>query len=260
MPAVGRLKPIGVCYNKDMSGTQAYLKSPNYSKRRHGLRPDMVVIHYTGMATGEAAVARLCDPTAEVSAHYVIHEDGTTTPLVDEMHRAWHAGQGQWGWVKDVNSHSIGFELVNRGPESATPEFPNIQMQTLERILAEVLRRYRIPPERVIGHSDLAPGRKFDPGPYFDWKRLADKGLSIWTETEALDADWQGFRQAAKVFGYRAPPDDPKGWEAVLDAFRLRFRPEITGPLAGEDVGVITALAEKWPCARVDLGGPRSVL
>ena len=219
----------------------------------------MVVIHYTAMETAEAAVARLCDPQAEVSAHYVIAEDGSTTPLVSEDQRAWHAGAGNWGGVRDVNSHSIGFELANGGPDSAFPEFPEPQMQTLERILAEILRRRRIPPERVIGHSDMAPGRKSDPGPYFDWKRLADNGLSIWTEPKAAKPDWQTFRDAAEVFGYRAVDSDDQSWNDVLSAFRLRFRPRIFGPLDGVDVGMMVSLAKSWPCAQVNLGGPQSL-
>lgn len=240
-----------------MTGRAPYLRSPNCGPRRHGLPPDMVVIHYTAMETAEAAVARLCDPEAEVSAHYVIAEDGSTTPLVSEEQRAWHAGAGNWGGVRDVNSHSIGFELANGGPDSESPEFPEPQMQTLERILSEILRRRRIPPERVIGHSDMAPGRKSDPGPFFDWKRLAGKGLSVWPEPVASSADWRIFKRAADVFGYRAVDADDQAWNDVLSAFRLRFRPQITGPLDAVDVGVMVSLAENWPCAQVDLGGPQ---
>ena len=235
-------------------------RSPNFGERRHGGAPDLIVIHYTAMHTVEVAVDRLCDPAAEVSAHYVIAEDGRVFPLVSEDNRAWHAGEGQWGKVRDVNSHSIGIELANIGPDSFTPEFPEIQMETLERIVGELLRRRRIPKERVIGHSDMAPGRKCDPGPYFNWKRLAEKGLSIWAEAEANEVDWARFKRAAHLFGYRAPEDDVKGWEVVLDAFRLRFRPFHLGPLDARDVGTIEALAKEWPCANVDLGGPRQVV
>ncbi|MCP5071888.1 MAG: N-acetylmuramoyl-L-alanine amidase [Rhodobacteraceae bacterium] len=209
----------------------------------------MVVIHYTAMESTAAAVERLCDPVAEVSAHYLIGEDGSTYPLVSEDLRAWHAGAGAWGRARDVNSHSIGFELANKGPDSDAPEFPEAQMQTLERILGEILLRRRIPPERVIAHSDMAPGRKSDPGPYFDWKRLADKGLSVWVDAAPAEVDWTVFRSAAEVFGYRATDSDDQSWLLVLEAFRLRFRPGVRGPLDGQDVGTIVALAEKWPCA-----------
>ena len=125
---------------------------------------------------------RLCDPEAEVSAHYVIAQDGALTQLVDEADRAWHAGAGQWGWVTDVNSHSIGIELDNSGRDMP---FPEGQMRCLERLLVSILDRHKIPAERVIGHSDMAPGRKQDPGPCFDWKRLAEKGLSVWANPGA---------------------------------------------------------------------------
>ncbi|KAB7610527.1 N-acetylmuramoyl-L-alanine amidase [Amylibacter sp. SFDW26] len=217
----------------------------------------MVVIHYTAMQAAEAAVDRLCDPAAEVSAHYVIAEDGRVFPLVSEDMRAWHAGAGQWGHVKDVNSHSIGIELANVGPDGACPEFPEAQMLVLERLLGDILRRRKmITPERVIGHSDMAPGRKVDPGPYFDWKRLADKGLSIWANYEHQSTDWTLFKEAAQVFGYRPPEQDDFGWQCVLEAFRLRFRSHIdlNAPLDGTDVGTLQKLADEWPCAVVDLG------
>lgn len=235
------------------------LPSPNCGPRKHGLSPDMVVLHYTAMETAEAAIERLCDPSAEVSAHYVIAEDGTVTQLVADADRAWHAGVGQWGWVSDVNSHSIGFELANRGPDSDTPAFPNAQMVALERELARVMRDFDIPPERVIGHSDMAPGRKIDPGPYFDWKRLADKGLSVWVHSAAPATDTvhrSAFRTAAFYFGYRPADQSDESWQIVLDAFRLRFRPKATGPLDAVDIGIITRLAEKWPCQPVDPGTP----
>ena len=235
-------------------------RSPNFGERRHGGAPDLIVIHYTAMETAEAAVDRLCDPVAEVSAHYVIAEDGRVFPLVSEDQRAWHAGAGQWGNVCDVNSHSIGIELANIGPDSDAPEFSDIQMETLERIVGDLMRRRGIPKERVIGHSDMAPGRKFDPGPYFNWKRLAEKGLSIWAEAEADQADWARFKRAAHLFGYRAPDEDNQGWQIVLDTFRLRFRPFHMGPLDARDVGTMEALAKEWPCANIDLGGPRQIV
>ncbi|WGI22990.1 N-acetylmuramoyl-L-alanine amidase [Amylibacter sp. IMCC11727] len=236
--------------------------SPNCGPRKHGLPPDMVVLHYTAMETAEAAIERLCDPAAEVSAHYVIAEDGAVTQLVADGDRAWHAGAGQWGWVTDVNSHSIGFELANQGPDSDAPQFPDAQMAALERELARVMRTFDIPPERVIGHSDMAPGRKVDPGPYFDWKRLAGKGLSVWVHSAAPATDKvhrSAFRTAAFYFGYRPADQSDESWQIVLDAFRLRFRPDGAGPLDAVDVGIITRLAEKWPCQPVDPGMPIEV-
>ena len=215
----------------------------------------MVVLHYTAMDSAEAAIARLCDPKAEVSAHYVISETGDVTQLVSEHDRAWHAGAGAWGKVRDVNSHSIGVELANAGPTAGMPPFPEPQMAALERLLADILQRHEIPPERVIGHSDMAPDRKADPGPKFDWRRLALGGLSVWTGARTAAADWAVFREQSGLFGYR-PPDTggADGWQSVLDAFRLRFRPYAQGDLSADDVGLITALAAQWPCADVDLG------
>lgn len=226
-------------------------ESPNQGARRGGAVPDLVVLHYTAMPTAEAALARLCDPAAEVSAHYVVGEDGRVWRLVPEARRAWHAGAGRWGAAHDVNSRSIGIELANAGPAAGLPPFPEPQMAALERLLGAVMRRWRIAPARVIGHSDMAPGRKADPGPKFDWRRLALAGLSVWPEGAGGGvADWPRFRAAAGRFGYAAPGED---WEAVLAAFRLRFRPGAAGALAAADVAVVEALAAAHPC--VDGGG-----
>lgn len=240
-----------------MTGAQraALPKSPNCGARRHGLSPDMVVLHYTGMESAEAAIIRLCDPAAEVSAHYVISEFGVVTPLVHEDARAWHAGAGAWGQVRDVNSHSIGIELANAGPLAGFPPFPEPQMAALEHLLAGILRRHAIAPERVIGHSDMAPGRKADPGPKFDWRRLALGGLSVWPAAEPAPARWDQFKAHAHAFGYRAPGSgDAESWQSVLTAFRLRFRPFASGALSAQDVGTMAVLARNWPCADVDLG------
>lgn len=209
----------------------------------------MVVLHYTGMTGAEDAIDRLCDPQAEVSAHHVVTEDGTTLALVEETARAWHAGAGAWGGVCDVNSHSIGIEIVNGGPGSPAPAFPERQMQALETLLAGILERWNIPPERVIAHSDMAPGRKFDPGPLFDWRRLAARGLSVWPvagRAQGGGGERSAFAAAAATFGYRLPPGGD--WDTVLGAFRLRFRPQADGPLGLRDVAVMQALAARWPC------------
>ncbi|MEM7441185.1 MAG: N-acetylmuramoyl-L-alanine amidase [Pseudomonadota bacterium] len=239
--------------------------SPNWGLRRHGLPPDMVVLHYTGMDSAEAAVDRLCDPAAEVSSHYVVTEDGSTLALVAEEHRAWHAGAGSWGNVTDVNSHSIGIEIVNPGPGGPTPAFPDSQMSAVETLLSAILGRWNIPAARVIGHSDMAPGRKQDPGPHFNWQRLAQRGLSVWpSQTVAVEGAetelWDRFVTAAPVFGYPAPHDqgtdchDDPGWHATLSAFRLRFQPQQSGPITPRDVGIIENLAARYPCAKVDVG------
>lgn len=205
----------------------------------------MVVVHYTGMASAEAALARLCDPAAAVSAHYLIARDGRLWQLVDEDARAWHAGRGGWGEVDDVNSRSIGIELDNPGPPGGLPPFAEPQMTTLEALLAGILARWRIPPERVIGHADMAPGRKADPGPKFDWRRLARRGLAVWPDSRSPGG--RGFADLARAAGY---PLAVAGEAAVLDAFRLRFRPGAGGPLHPADLAVLADLAARWPAAR----------
>jgi N-acetylmuramoyl-L-alanine amidase len=154
--------------------------SPNFTERRGIDHPDMVVLHYTGMKSAEAALERLCDPVPDVSAHYLIAEDGRVWRLVAEEMRAWHAGASRWGAIEDVNSHSIGVEIANPGHHLGYPPFPEPQMAALEWLLTGVLERWRIPPERVVGHEHVAPGRKIDPGEKFDWARLARKGLAVW--------------------------------------------------------------------------------
>lgn len=139
----------------------------------------MVVIHYTGMLDAASARARLCDPAAEVSAHWLIDLDGATEALVDEDRRAWHAGVSCWEGVTDVNSRSIGIELVNRGHEHGYHPFPEPQMAALETLLTGIMARWPVAPRNVVGHEDVAPGRKIDPGGKFDWARLARRGLAL---------------------------------------------------------------------------------
>ena len=215
--------------------------SPNFGARRGGLLPTLVVLHHTAMETADAALARLRDPEAEVSAHYLVAEDGRVWRLVDESARAWHAGAGSWRGDNDLNSRSIGIELANPGPLADFPPYPEPLMTTLEALLDDILARWRIAPVGVIAHSDMAPGRKADPGPKFDWRRLARGGRAVWAE-DAGAPGWEAFRAVATAAGYAAPGDD---WAAVLAAVRLRFRPwaSAPGPEAG-DTGALRALTE----------------
>lgn len=210
--------------------------SPNFGERRGGLRPELIVIHYTAMPTCADARDRLCDPVAEVSAHWLIDRDGAVEALVPEEARAWHAGAGEWAGQGDVNSRSIGIELVNTGTEP----FPEPQMAALERLLACIMARWSIPAAGVIAHSDMAPERKFDPGLRFDWQRLALQGLAVWPLRGATpqQADASRFHEALTTFGY--PQAEA---EALLRAFRLRFRPWATGPLDGADMALAEGLA-----------------
>lgn len=213
----------------------------------------MVVLHHTAMQSVAAALARLCDPGPEVSAHYLVGEDGTVWRLVPEDRRAWHAGRAAWGGATDVNSRSIGIELANSGAEP----HPHPQMAALEALLADILARREIPPERVVGHGCVAPGRKADPGRRFDWRRLALSGLAVWQDgapASEAPADPERFAAAARIFGYRVPEEPCWGGalDAVWAAFGLRFRPyEPEAPPHGAGLAQLEALAARWP-ARID--------
>lgn len=248
-------------------------RSPNCGERRGGARPDMVVLHYTGMKSARAAADRLCDPVAEVSAHYLIARDGEVLALVPEARRAWHAGAAAWGDATDVNSRSIGIELDNPGHSLGFHPYPEPQMATLEALLEGVVVRWAIPPERVLGHACVAPGRKIDPGEKFDWRRFARRGLAVWLDgtaelgpndagpndaarNDAGLGDAARFRTAARAFGY--PVDEATGesdgWTealcAVWRSFAMRFRPaEADSRPHDAGIGHLEALAARWPVA-----------
>jgi len=221
--------------------------SPNHGPRRGGARPDMIVIHYTAMQTAEDALARLCDPLAEVSAHYLIGGQGQIWQMVEEALRAWHAGAGRWGDVCDVNSRSIGIELANTGDHP----FAELQMTALEDLLAGIMARWSIPAERVIGHSDMAPLRKSDPGPRFDWRRLARRGLSVWPDLASSPPVGDFMADAAQA-GWHPPVDCADPQAAVLTALRLRFRPQLRGAMVPDDTDrqIVADLAQRFPVDR----------
>lgn len=218
--------------------------SPNHSERVGGQRPCLIVLHYTALPDAAVSRARLCDPVHEVSAHWLIDLDGSAEALVDESRRAWHAGAGAWGSITDVNSASIGIEIQNVGH---TP-FPELQMAGLERLLTAIFVRWSLGPQAVIGHSDMAPTRKADPGPHFDWRRLALGGFSVWPDLADPDQTFDdlaaAFQTAAHAFGY--PKSD---LATLLHVFRLRFRPWAKGPLDGVDAAMAADLAACYPSA-----------
>jgi N-acetylmuramoyl-L-alanine amidase len=214
------------------------LPSPNHGERRGGLRPELVVLHFTVLPLDEAR-ARLCDPLSEVSVHWLIARDGSTEQLVDESRRAWHAGAGSWAGLNDINSRSIGIELENAGDEP----FSAPQMRALVALLDQVRARWAIPSHGVIGHSDMAPGRKGDPGPRFDWRGLALTGHGLWSEEEG--AHERPLENSLTAIGY--PPASP---EARLAAFRLHFRPWAGGPESAPDRARAEALARAFTRAR----------
>lgn len=201
------------------------IPSPNFGVRRADVI-DMLVLHYTGMESCGAALERLCDPLAEVSAHYLIDEDGTTHRLVAETKRAWHAGVASWRGVTDVNSHSIGIELVNPGHEFGYRAFPEPQITTLVSLCAQIMTRHPIPARNVIGHSDVAPARKSDPGELFPWAELAAHGIGLWPdEADHLESDQALLRDALAEIGY-----DVRDFSSAVKAFQRHWRPErVTG-------------------------------
>jgi N-acetylmuramoyl-L-alanine amidase len=197
--------------------------SPNFDDRM--LPITMIVLHYTGMQDAESAIQRLTDPAAKVSAHYLVAEDGTVLQMVDEAKRAWHAGQSHWRGITDVNSASVGIEMVNPGHEFGYRPFPEQQIDALLPLVAAIKERYDIGRGDVVGHSDIAPKRKQDPGELFPWERLAKLRLALPRPTRNLmDPGWTegGFLLALERFGY-----DVSDKLAALVAFQRRFRPEL---------------------------------
>lgn len=216
-----------------------FVESPNWNKRK--LPISMVVLHYTGMKTAQEALERMCDPAAEVSAHYMIDEDGTITSLVPEDKRAWHAGRSYWRGVTDVNSASIGIELVNPGHEFGYRPFADAQMDALLPLLADIVDRHDIPRANIVGHSDVAPDRKQDPGELFDWERLGQLGLALEIPAAKMNLFYDNpgsFYLALERFGY-----DIRDGRAAVRAFQRRWRPGlIDGEIDGEIGGILFEL------------------
>lgn len=220
-------------------GEVIWTPSPNFDERK--LPVTMLIMHYTGMETGAAAIDWLANPEAKVSAHYVVNEDGQIVQMVAEKHRAWHAGRSYWREVEDVNSASVGIEIVNPGHEFGYRPFPEAQMDSVVRLAKSIVDRYDIPRANVVGHSDIAPTRKQDPGELFDWARLAKHHLALARPTKSLmDPGWTdgGFMLALQRFGY-----DISDGPAAIRAFERRFRPEmIEGLVDGELRAILLSL------------------
>jgi len=206
--------------------------SPNFDARPGAGTVDMLILHYTGMRTAKEALDRLCDPAAKVSAHYLIEEDGTAWRLVNEGRRAWHAGISSWRGRSDINGASIGIELANPGHEFGYRPFPEPQMAAFEELAREILARHPIPARHVLGHSDVAPQRKQDPGELFDWERLARAKIGLWPDFDASAQSPQGtaeLQAALAEIGYGCPASGELDAEtqAVLAAFQRHFRPAL---------------------------------
>jgi N-acetylmuramoyl-L-alanine amidase len=220
--------------------------SPNHGPRPAGASIDILLLHYTGMRSGRAALDRLIDAEAKVSAHYMIDEDGSVYRLVDEERRAWHAGVSAWAGEPDVNGRSVGIELVNPGHEFGYRAFAEPQMAALIDLARGILARHPIPAHRVLGHSDVAPARKRDPGELFDWPRLASTGIGLWPERATPRAAPVGEVQALLArYGYEVPQSGAldAATAAVVAAFQRHFRPAlIDGVPDAETVGRLDAL------------------
>ena len=218
--------------------------SPNFNERAEPI--SMIVLHYTGMQDAAAAIAWLADPASKVSCHYVLAEDGQLVTMVPEEKRAWHAGASHWRGMTDINSRSIGIEIVNPGHEFGYRPFPEPQIEALIPLVADIKDRYAITRGNVVGHSDIAPTRKRDPGELFPWGRLARLRLALPRPTKKLmDPGWTdaGFLLALERFGYEVT--DPM---AATVAFQRRFRPElIDGGIDAECRSILLALLLPQP-------------
>ena len=223
--------------------------SPNFGARKNGGKVDMLLFHYTGMEDDLQALDWLCNPESEVSSHYYVHRDGSVLQLVDETARAWHAGKAFWHGDEDINSCSIGIEIANAGHE----DFPDVQRDAVIALCKDIIARHEIPAERVLGHSDVSPGRKIDPGARFPWKAFAEAGVGHWVEPEPIDGGRffqlgdegqpiQALQSMLALYGYQVVVTGvfDAQTETVVKAFQLHFRPEKVDGVA--DVSTITTL------------------
>jgi N-acetylmuramoyl-L-alanine amidase len=218
--------------------------SPNFEARRVS-GPSLAVLHYTGMQSGEAALKRLCDPAAKVSAHYLVEEDGRVFRLVDEAMRAWHAGVSFWRGIDDINSHSIGIEIVNPGHEFGYRAFPAQQMQAVLELCRDIKGRHALAADAFLAHSDIAPLRKEDPGELLDWKMLSQSGIGLWPRTEVDEQKAMEIDEAHDLlerFGY-AGSQSPADLKKTLIAFQRRYdQKNLSGELNGATPSRLRAL------------------
>lgn len=231
----------------------AWCPAVNFEPRREGRVPTILLLHYTGLATAERALRWLCTRESRVSCHYLIDEEGRIFQMVHEEFRAWHAGEAYWAGEVDVNSASIGIEIHNPGHSEGYPDFLEVQMRAVETLSLDIVRRHRIAPERVLGHSDVAPRRKRDPGEKFDWARLARIGVGRWVEPACLEGD-EGLtlcdtgetvlhlqRQlAAYGYGLETTGVFDETTQFAVAAFQRHFRPALVNGRA--DRSTLTTL------------------
>jgi N-acetylmuramoyl-L-alanine amidase len=223
--------------------------SPNIEPRLDGKIPRFLILHYTGMASGKAAVDWLCNTASKVSCHYLVDDDGAIVQMVDEDLRAWHAGVGSWQGEIDINSASIGIEIQNEGHAAGSPSFPTIQMQRVAELCRDVMQRHAIPPQNVLAHSDIAPGRKIDPGEQFDWDWLAGQGVGVVVKAAGGGdlMDGMTLQQNLSQLGYGINTTTK-----VKEAFQRHFRrSKVDGVADGETCDVLRRLLaiQKAPIA-----------
>ncbi len=227
--------------------------SPNFGERKNGKTVNTIILHYTGMVSGQAAEDWLCNPQSEVSSHYLVHEDGRIVQMVRERDRAWHAGKSYWHGETDLNSVSVGIEIVNPGHQLGYVDFPARQVNAVIRLCRGIILRHGVMPDRVLAHSDIAPGRKVDPGEKFPWGKLAAKGIGHHVAPEPMSGGRffaigdegqpiEALQALLALYGYDMPVTgvfDEKT-EKTVKAFQLHFRPEKVDGVA--DVSTIATL------------------
>lgn len=235
--------------------------SPNFGPRLGVRRADMIILHYTGMETGEAAESWLCDPVSQVSSHYLVHEDGRIVQMVRESDRAWHAGRSSWRGVTDINSRSVGIEVVNTGPIGGHPPFPDAQIAAVIGLCRDICARLDIGGDHVLAHSDVAPGRKIDPGPAFPWETLAQAGVGCMpaqTRIAAADtlaegaggAEVERIQSMLNLYGYEIEITGifDERTATVVRTFQLHFRRKrADGVVDAETRAILTALVSDMP-------------
>lgn len=230
--------------------------SPNYDARKDGKKPTLVILHYTGMTEADEARQRLCDAASKVSAHYLIERGGQIWQLVAESERAWHAGVGAWQAEMDINSASIGIEMVNRGHQWGYQTFPDQQIEAAIELLRDLQQRHQIPAGNILGHSDVAPQRKEDPGEYFPWQKLATASLGLWPTTVISDdrhMDYGEARRLLRAIGYDcvATGEYDLPLRRVLLAFQRHWLPHHLSGLADKPTAsLLLAVAEAYQMSR----------
>jgi N-acetylmuramoyl-L-alanine amidase len=240
----------------DSALAAGFVASPNFGERRGRL--NCLILHYTGMPTAQAALDRLTDPASEVSSHYFVWEDGRIDQLVAEEARAWHAGRACWKGESDLNSVSIGIEIVNPGHDGGLPPFPDRQMAAMAALGRDLVSRWKIPPERVLAHSDVAPGRKRDPGELFPWRRLWEGGVGHWVDPVPVSGQAlfrheedgppvRALQAMLALYGYGIELTGiyDRRTRVVVEAFQRHFRPErADGEVDASTVATLKALIE----------------